>query len=95
VRTGDGIHFTPAGGDRLADAVFRLLDDRCRVEVQAVPGATQPVTKTPGSSRVPGTHREPTSETTPTTGEPVTTTTAPATTTTAKTDPPVTAPSLP
>jgi hypothetical protein len=91
VRTGDGIHFTPAGGDRLADAVFGLLDDRCRVEAQAVPGATQPVTKTPGSSQVPGTHREPTTpETTPTTAAPVTTTTAAATTTT--TEPPVTLP---
>lgn len=87
VRTGDGIHLTPAGGDLLAAEVFRLLDGRCRVDAQAVPGATQPVVKAPGSSQVPGTHRPP---------GPSAPTTAPATAppgttaTTATTAPPVT-----
>lgn len=72
MRTGDGIHFTPAGGEHLADEVFRLLDVRCRIDAQAVPGARQPVVQTPGSSQVPGTHRGPaTPPTTPATPAPV------------------------
>lgn len=57
VRSGDGIHLTPAGGDRMAEAVFRLLDARWDIHAQTVPGHRQPVTEVEGSTRVPGTGR--------------------------------------
>ncbi len=57
VRAGDGIHLTPAGGDRLAEAVYRLLDARWDIHAQTVPGHRQPVTEVAGSTRVPGTGR--------------------------------------
>ena len=38
VRSTDGIHFTPEGGDLLAKTVFDRLDPACRVTQQAVPG---------------------------------------------------------
>lgn len=37
VRNGDGVHFTTAGGDRLAAAVFALLDARWEILDQADP----------------------------------------------------------
>lgn len=81
VRTGDGVHFTPAGGDVLGEAVFSQLDTRCHLTEQAVDGKRQPVVQTKGSGQVPGTHR-PTSDaptgTTPST--PATTPTTPTTT---------------
>lgn len=59
VRAGDGIHFTPEGGDRLAAAVFKLLDARWHILQQAVPGAAKQVVQTKGSTQVPGTSRSP------------------------------------
>ena len=43
VRTADGIHFTEAGGEFLADQVFTLIDRRCDIVDQAIPGRRQPV----------------------------------------------------
>ncbi len=57
MRAGDGIHFTPEGGDRLANAVYTLLDARCRVRSQAVPGVQQKVIQSKGSTQIPGTGR--------------------------------------
>lgn len=37
VRNQDGVHFTPAGADRLAGAVYALLDARWNIDDQAVP----------------------------------------------------------
>ena len=59
MRAGDGVHFTPDGGDRLAGAVMQLLDARCHVRAQAVAGVTQPVIQTKGSTSIPGTGRAP------------------------------------
>ncbi len=59
VRADDGVHFTPEGGDLLADAVFTQLDPQCSITSQAVPGAAKQVIETEGSSRVPGTSRDP------------------------------------
>lgn len=53
VRAGDGVHFTDAGGDRLAGVVFDLMDQVWNIRAQAVAGVTKPVLETPGSSRVP------------------------------------------
>src|SRR4029450_3375017 len=39
VRSTDGIHFTPEGGDLLAKRVFDRLDPACEVAQEAVPGA--------------------------------------------------------
>lgn len=57
VRAGDGIHFTPDGGDRLASAVFKLLDAKWRITAQAVPSQAKSVIETKGSTQVPGTSR--------------------------------------
>jgi hypothetical protein len=59
VRAGDGIHFTPEGGDRLSAAVFKLLDARWHILQQAVPGAAKQVIQTKGSTQVAGTSRSP------------------------------------
>lgn len=61
VRAGDGIHLTPAGGDRLAEAVYQLLDARWNIHAQTVPGHRQPITEVEGSTRLPGTGRRVTS----------------------------------
>jgi uncharacterized protein len=53
VRTDDGVHFTPVGADRLARAIFGLLDSRCRITEQTVPGAAKPVIEVPGATQVP------------------------------------------
>jgi hypothetical protein len=53
VRTDDGVHFTAAGADRLARAIFTLLDSRCRLSAQAIPGAAKPVIEVPGATQVP------------------------------------------
>jgi hypothetical protein len=66
VRTADGVHLTPEGGDLLAAAVYGPLDARCRLDAQAVPGQPTPVIQTQGSTQVPGTHRD-TTDTTDTT----------------------------
>jgi uncharacterized protein len=57
VRGADGIHFTPAGGDLLARAVFDQLDPACQVMQQAVRGVVKPTIEAEGSSSVPGTRR--------------------------------------
>ncbi len=85
VRDDDGVHFTPEGGDLLADAVFGQLEPRCSILSQAVPDAAKQVIETKGSSRVPGTSRE---GTTTVTTAPV----PPATTPPPETAPPSTAP---
>jgi hypothetical protein len=61
VRAGDGIHFSPEGGDRLSAAVFKLLDARWHILQQAVPGAAKQVIQTKGSTQVAGTSRSPSS----------------------------------
>ncbi len=98
VRADDGVHFTPEGGDVLAEYVFAQLDPQCSITSQAVPGAEKDVIETKGSSRVPGTSREGTTTmttapqaTAPPSTAPATTappTTAPATTTSTQTNPP-------
>jgi len=104
VRTDDGVHFTPDGGDLLSVAVYGPLDARCRLGAQAVPGHPKPVVQTKGSTQVPGTHRDPTDESTPTpsatapstassttsstAGSTTTSTTTATATTTATTSPP-------
>jgi hypothetical protein len=96
VRAGDGVHLTPDGGDRLADAVMDLIDARCDVRGQAIAGVTQPVIQTKGSTAIPGTGRSPSngsrtgSGTTPATASP--TTAAPVTTSPPSTAPPTSAP---
>jgi hypothetical protein len=57
VRAGDGIHFTPEGGDVLGEHVLEPLDARCDVEAQAVPGERKQVERTKGSTDVSGTNR--------------------------------------
>ncbi len=102
VRADDGVHFTPEGGDHLANAIFPLLDAQCSLLAQAVPDAAKDVIETEGSSRVPGTSRE--EDTTVTTGSTGSTgsgapaptssppATAPPTTAPPTTAPPTTAP---
>jgi uncharacterized protein len=53
VRTDDGIHFTPAGADRLARTIFESLNPLCQLQPQAVPGSPKAVIETPGSNQVP------------------------------------------
>jgi len=57
LRAGDGIHLTPEGGDRMAAPVFAAIDADWRTTTQAVPGNTQPILETEGSSRIAGTSR--------------------------------------
>ena len=64
VRADDGVHLTPAGGDRLARVVFAALDTRCRLTSQAVPDAAKPVIEVPGATQVPTTGRAPSPPTT-------------------------------
>lgn len=52
VRTNDGIHFTPAGANRLGQTIFMPLDARCGLDRQAVPGSPKAVIETPGSTQV-------------------------------------------
>ena len=52
VRSDDGIHFTPAGADRLAQPIFQSLDAQCHLQSQAVPGSPKMVIETPGSTQV-------------------------------------------
>jgi hypothetical protein len=54
MRTDDGIHFTsPAGGDRIADAVFKEMDADWHITDQAVPTQPQKVHETAGSRSIP------------------------------------------
>jgi hypothetical protein len=82
VRTGDGVHFTQQGADRIGTAVFELLDARCKATKQAVPGVVKVVLQTPGSTQaVGGLERGGTVQTSPpATSAPTTTTSAPAAT---------------
>jgi hypothetical protein len=57
LRADDGIHFSPEGGDRLAQAVFKVLDTRWNITAQAVPSEAKTVIETNGSTQVPGTSR--------------------------------------
>ncbi|HXY91319.1 MAG TPA: hypothetical protein VEP49_02500, partial [Acidimicrobiia bacterium] len=90
MRAGDGVHLTQAGGDRLARAVFKLVDAQCHLTAQAVSGAAKQTIETEGSTQVApgGSDRPGTVVTTPpATARPQTTTaTAPVT---AGTAPPV------
>ena len=54
VRGGDGVHFTTQGADRLARAVFPLIDAQCKVTAQAVPGVVKGTIETEGSTQVVG-----------------------------------------
>ncbi|MCU1457130.1 MAG: hypothetical protein JWL73_1222 [Actinomycetia bacterium] len=54
MRTDDGIHFTsPAGGDRIADAVFKEMDADWHITDQAVANQPQVVHETKGSRSTP------------------------------------------
>jgi uncharacterized protein len=64
VRAADGIHFTPEGGDLLAETVFERLDAACRITEQAVPGEAKATVEAPGSSSVPGSRRDSSTPTT-------------------------------
>jgi hypothetical protein len=88
VRADDGVHFTPEGGDYLAEAVLASLEPQCALLAQAVPGAAKHVIETEGSSRVPGTSRD---DSTVTTSAPATV----ATTAPPATNPPTTTTTLP
>ena len=55
VRTDDGIHFTQAGADLLARAIFGPLDTRCHLTAQAQPNSPQYVVAVPGATQVPET----------------------------------------
>lgn len=79
VRTADGVHFTPEGAGFLGDALFARLDAQCSLRARAVPGATQPVVETQGS----------------TTATPRTTAPTPATTGASTPAPPITPPTGP
>jgi uncharacterized protein len=52
VRAGDGVHLTPQGGARLAQAVFPVIDLQCNVSKQAVPGVVKTAIQTEGSTQV-------------------------------------------
>ena len=82
VRTGDGVHFTPEGGDVLGVKIFDLIDTECRLDAQSVVGQTKPVLESAGSTQIPGTHREVPDEATPAPVAPPTTTTSIVSTTT-------------
>lgn len=61
MRTADGVHLTPEGGDLLGALAYRPIDARCHLDLQAVTGAPKPVLRAPGSTQVPGTQRAPSS----------------------------------
>lgn len=88
VRTGDGVHLTPDGGDYLGDALFSAIDAQCRIRAQAVPGRRQPLVETKGSTSVPpgATATAPP----PSIAAPTPSVTTPATTTPPTTDTPIT-----
>jgi hypothetical protein len=65
VRAGDGVHLTTLGGDRLAQKVFPLIDGRCKVAAQAVPGVVKATIQTEGSTQVVGGNRGGTVQTSP------------------------------
>jgi uncharacterized protein len=96
VREGDGIHLTPAGGDRLAAEVFEQLDPECKIADQAVEGEAKRTVEVRGGSQQPSSRRTGSSPTTATvpsvTTPPTVIQTAPPTTTPPTTLPPTTLP---
>jgi hypothetical protein len=89
VRAGDGVHFTSQGADRLAQAVFALVDAQCRVTAQAIPGVVKGTIQTEGSTLVVGgTARGGTVQTSPPATSPPAT--SPPTTAPPATSPPTT-----
>ena len=76
VRTADGVHLTPEGAGFLGDALFARLDAQCALRARAVPGVTQPVVETQGSTTATPRTTTPTPATTGT-STPVTPTTGP------------------
>ena len=53
VRSGDGVHLTPEGGEFVGKALFDLIDARCALKAQSVPNSRQIVVETRGSTSVP------------------------------------------
>jgi hypothetical protein len=106
VRAGDGVHLTTQGAERLANAVYAILDAQCRTSAQAVDGVVKGTIETEGSTQVVGgTGRGGSVQTSPpasgsaVTGPPATTppvttppATSPSTTAPPATVPPTTAP---
>ncbi|MFN8028207.1 MAG: hypothetical protein U0W40_18150 [Acidimicrobiia bacterium] len=105
MRAGDGVHLTVDGGDYLARAVFKPLDEQCRITAQKVDGQTKQTIQTEGSTQVAngsgsgnGTvqttppYTSPATTAPPATTQPVVTTVPEVTTTTA---PPATTTSAP
>jgi uncharacterized protein len=105
VRSGDGIHLTPEGGDYVGAALFDLIDQQCALKAQSQPFSKQVVVETKGSTSVPvgssgnSSTPQPTSSATtpppPPTQAPVVTAppaTTPPATTPPETTPPTTAP---
>lgn len=98
VRAGDGVHLTAQGAERLAQAVYAVLDAQCATSAQAVPGVVKGTIQTEGSTLVVGgTTRGGSVQTsppatTPAVTSPPATTAPPATTTPATTAPPATTP---
>ena len=98
VRSGDGVHLTPEGGEFVGNALFELIDQQCSLKAQSVPNSKQVVIETKGSTSVPvgssgnSSTPQPTSSATtpppPATQAPVIT--APPATTPATTPPPTT-----
>lgn len=59
VRTSDGVHLTPDGGDYLASQVARVIDDMWgSIAEQSVLGKRYPTIPVKGSTRVAGTSRD-------------------------------------
>lgn len=52
MRAGDGVHLTMDGADYLARAVYKFVDDECRVSAQKVDGAAKRTIESPGSTQV-------------------------------------------
>ena len=53
VRSGDGIHLTPEGGEFVGNALFDLIDQQCSLKAQSVPNSKQVVIETKGSTSAP------------------------------------------
>ena len=96
MRAGDGIHFSPDGGDYLAAAMFPLLDHDWCISRQADPTQPKRVIETRGSTQVAGTSRSSSSSSSggsssrsaSGSGNTTSTTGAPATTSTTAANPP-------
>jgi hypothetical protein len=92
VRAGDGVHLTSQGAERLARAVYAIVDGQCRTTAQALEGVVKGTIQTEGSTLVVGgTNRGGTVQTSPPASAPQATN-PPATTAPPATSPPVTTP---